>query len=428
MRGNAFVELYYTYTMLDEGEKWYVNAEVMKWMENRFDVLQHSQRFGKDPKDGEVYGYSAWNSEKGTVSIRNPSGEVKKYSIKLDRDIGVPENIQTTYRKTILSHKTVEGLQEGRETNYGETIEVTLQPGEHRIIDFEPTKDTKEPEIEVMRSISANEILIRFNKRIVPDIRNYEIEGLEIKEISLKADLKTIILRTAAMKKNTNYSIKLKEVSDSLGNKLTTTLDLHYVSNNAFVFIPNEIQGNDDIISDIQYESDSFSFVLSIKDRANVKNSKLIEDEGNNFAVEIVDDRLKFSFGSLSVTTAENLPAANFNVTLVRERNTMIKIYVNGLISNSSYDKESSPLMKVKDIKLCKSEVTFSSIYMLNYGLGYKDHLKFDEEESNKVYVISGCVIGGVALVAIVVLVAVVYIRRKKIRWNWSDTTLDTRF
>ena len=89
MRGTSFFELY-TYSMIDEGDKWFINSEVLNYIEKRHEVHEHSQIFGEAPGKGNVYGYSAWWNDRGTIAIRNPSNEVKEYSIKLNREIGVP--------------------------------------------------------------------------------------------------------------------------------------------------------------------------------------------------------------------------------------------------------------------------------------------------------------------------------------------------
>ena len=70
-RGTAFWEYYYSYSMFDDN-KWQINAEAAKWIEDNFDILQKSQMFGGKPNDGNVYGYSCWNGKEGILSIRNP--------------------------------------------------------------------------------------------------------------------------------------------------------------------------------------------------------------------------------------------------------------------------------------------------------------------------------------------------------------------
>ena len=61
--------------MFDDN-KWQINAEAAKWIEDNFDILQKSQMFGGKPNDGNVYGYSCWNGKR-EFSIQQKSEELK---------------------------------------------------------------------------------------------------------------------------------------------------------------------------------------------------------------------------------------------------------------------------------------------------------------------------------------------------------------
>ena len=52
-RGTAFWEYYYSYSMFDDN-KWQINAEAAKWIEDNSTFLQKSQMFGGKPNDGNV--------------------------------------------------------------------------------------------------------------------------------------------------------------------------------------------------------------------------------------------------------------------------------------------------------------------------------------------------------------------------------------
>ncbi len=75
VRGTAFWELYYSPSIMDD-EKWKVNADVLDFVENNFNVLEKAKLFGHRATEG-VYGYSAWDGNEGIVSFRNPTGETK---------------------------------------------------------------------------------------------------------------------------------------------------------------------------------------------------------------------------------------------------------------------------------------------------------------------------------------------------------------
>ena len=433
MRGNAFTEMYYTYSMLDEGEKWYVNSEVLRWTESRFDVLQHSQRFGGEPRLGAVYGYSAWNEKSGTIAIRNPSGEKQDFSITLNRDIGVPEKIGSTFRKVVLSHKTEEDLEEGKETHYNDVIKGTLNPGEARIIDFEEKKDTEPPTIELCRAASKKKVLIRFNKRIIPRKENYNIKDLQIYNVSLKADLRTIILKTEEMEDGEDYEVEMNGVSDQLGNKLNDKRQFTYSKHSLFVFNNTHIDASsgDQVLMDKQFSTDSFSIQLNIDEIQNNKNDDLLllQGEGNNaFKVEIVNNKVKFTLGELNVVSRENIPTKkNTTIVIVRERNKMLKIYIDGEIANSAYNAELAvDSLTIKSVTLKKAPVTYNSVFVSDYGFKYNetadtsddddggDDDDDDDGKKSKKYIIIGAVVGSIALIAIIVIIVILVIKKKK--------------
>lgn len=145
--------------------------------------------------------------------------KLKIFHSKLNREIGVPENIPTTYRKIALNFNTIEGLKEGQEQKYDDEIKVTLQPREVRIIDFEPEQDTNCAEVEVIKAINQKEIQIRFNKKIQFDINNYQINDDKVTDGKLRGDLRTVSLCLSnQLINNTKYTIKLTGVKDSIGN------------------------------------------------------------------------------------------------------------------------------------------------------------------------------------------------------------------
>ena len=385
MRGTSFFELYYTYSMIDEGDKWYVNSEVLNYIEKRHHVLKNSQIFGGRPAEGDVYGYSAWSENCGTIAIRNPSDEVKEYTIKLNREIGVPEKVPTTYRKIVFSINTIEDLNEGKPQNYNDEIKVTLQPREVRIIDFEPTPDTECAEVEVIRAIDQKEIQIRFNKKIKFDVANYEFNNdIKIESGKRRGDLRTVSLYLQQnLVNNTEYVITLKNVSDSIGNVLNTNLNYIYMSENLIVSIQNEIGPfeSDSCLSSTEFKVDSFTVHLNIKKR-NDENEILLNDAENEVTIEIIDRKVKFTVKSVSVESKEEIHGdESVKITCVRERNTMIKIYINGELSNSNFNENQREVTFLRKIQICRSSAVYGSLFVASYGYSYNEVMSLNDEK-----------------------------------------------
>ena len=54
-RGTAFWELHYSYDMMDEGQKWVINADVLRWISDNYEILRHAKLIGQTPAKGGPY-------------------------------------------------------------------------------------------------------------------------------------------------------------------------------------------------------------------------------------------------------------------------------------------------------------------------------------------------------------------------------------
>lgn len=124
MRGTGFIELYYTPSMLDEGDKWKINAEVMKWAEDNFDILSHSIYFGGKPKDGRIYGYIASNNKTCYIAIRNPKNAKSEYELNVKQYNHRTEQYNISCELGVL----------GGITNIADGLKFNLEPYEMKII------------------------------------------------------------------------------------------------------------------------------------------------------------------------------------------------------------------------------------------------------------------------------------------------------
>lgn len=81
-RGNGFWEFYYSPEMFNSN-RWEVNARCIKWIEKNYHILQHSELIGGNPNTADIYGYRCLYSQGGEeiVSLRNPSGQIKKIEL-----------------------------------------------------------------------------------------------------------------------------------------------------------------------------------------------------------------------------------------------------------------------------------------------------------------------------------------------------------
>jgi hypothetical protein len=154
-RGTTDVELYLAVHTLTQAD-YDVLAEGLKWLYHISPAFKRSRMHGGPPlgafkyddenlslkkidvaKVAQVYGYTGWTDRQGYVSIHNPSDSVKSYSFCLDRKFGlVPGSGPFTISYPIAgTSKPVKSV-----WNFGETVEIQMQPREIIVLDFDKPK------------------------------------------------------------------------------------------------------------------------------------------------------------------------------------------------------------------------------------------------------------------------------------------------
>ncbi len=135
-RGTGFIELYLKSAVLKEHD-WDVLAEGIQWAHEIFPTFSRARMHGGNPRNLEVYGYTAWTADQGYASLHNPSDETRKYTFTLDRAFGVIPESGRFYLSSPIA-ESLTGLK--TKYGYGDTIKVELQPKEIRILNFDKAK------------------------------------------------------------------------------------------------------------------------------------------------------------------------------------------------------------------------------------------------------------------------------------------------
>lgn len=98
--GSGMVELYCDFERLNsisKGKLWGDIAKCIKWQEENKDVLPDIHWVGGNPWDGtnaNVYGWAAWNGEKSTLTLRNPSTSSKTFEFTLREALDIPDYVK----------------------------------------------------------------------------------------------------------------------------------------------------------------------------------------------------------------------------------------------------------------------------------------------------------------------------------------------
>lgn len=110
------------------GPAWDALAEGAKWSRANADVLADTHWVGGDPTKAEVYGWAAWNSRKGILSLRNPSDESATIELALVSAFELPEGAPNQY--TLHDVWGARADLDGRTLDAAERLRIDLAPFE----------------------------------------------------------------------------------------------------------------------------------------------------------------------------------------------------------------------------------------------------------------------------------------------------------
>lgn len=363
-RGSAFWELYYSYCLLNEGHKWEINAEVLHWIEENYPVLKHAKLIGQTPAKGAPYGYSSWAGDEGIVSVRNPSDEVKAFTVTLDRTVGVPEGLNGLHRTAVWSYRT-NGMEENgkhRLFGYGDSISLKLQPGEVRIWKFGTAPDTKAPALHTVKAVSPTLLEVGFDEPAKGG--EFSVPGNEVKNLSFSANRRIVTLSLAwEMKEGKKYRLRISDVKDDAGNACTLRTSFVYYGN-------GEIPASKGIGG-----SSDFNIAFYLKTG---EAPACLLRQGKCLSVEVdANGYLLFAAGGVQAASRQPVNTGKeIAVSLCREKNGMLKIYLNGELDCSAYDAAAvnPPLKPGPLIVPSRSASAVRQLRLKNRALDYKEN------------------------------------------------------
>ena len=132
-RGTGFIELYIKPGVLKDYD-WDVLSEGLHWAYAVFPTFGRSRMHGGSPRAGEVYGYTAWNARQGYISIHNPASKPQRYTLTLDRALGLVPN-SGPFKLSSPIAASENDLKP--EYAFGDTLTLDLKPREVRILNFD---------------------------------------------------------------------------------------------------------------------------------------------------------------------------------------------------------------------------------------------------------------------------------------------------
>ena len=364
-RGTSFWELYYSPEMIDEGQKWEINAEYLEWAKKNYHILRNAKLLGSTPDGGNTYGYSCWDGNEGIISMRNPSASEKTLTFTLDRNIGVSEDLKdkTLNRTTILDHKTTDAQTEYQTVKYGDVITITLQPGEARIWALSTEKDTTAPKLTLAKATADNKVELTFDERVTGTLTATVNGTAATAEVSA-SQRKVTLTTAAALTAGSKASVSVTGLTDLNKNAATVNTEVTYqedqivakaaakddlkAADDVTVTTDEALAGKNALALTKEYELNNGTSVTGTADFAvasyvkTTGNSINILKQGSEYSLSVnADGKAVFTVGDVTVTSKETVNDGTWkHIAGIREKNGMVKIYVNGTLDSSEYSKD----------------------------------------------------------------------------------------
>ena len=366
-RGTAFWEMLYSYNLMNEGNKWMINAEAMNFIDQHYQTLRNSIYFGNSPLEGKVYGYSCWRKDapmggaEGIVSFRNPSNKEQTYTFKLDKTVGVPETA-AQLSTTLLMEYTGNPEQTTAEAssyadicntpllNYGSTLTLTLKPGEIKLLHF-GLKDATAATPLTARSTQQGEVTLTLDKPVVAKASDFELlaNGRRVARataVSTDADYRTLHLTFGKQLTDSKlYSIRINGLADWQKNVTRATSPAFYFAPDSILVKleqPVTLKEQVRMGSDKSFQGTG-DFTLDFTLSTSEPNA-LIAEQSSAYSVSLEQGKVCFKVGSaLSFTSPRAINDAQpHRIVCLRERNGMIKIYIDGELQGTAFNKSAS--------------------------------------------------------------------------------------
>ena len=318
-RGTAFWELYYSFNMMNDA-KWKINADVLHFLKDNFSILRNAKLIGKSPKTGSCYGYSAWDKAEGIVSVRNPLARSKTFSFTLDRLIGVAEDAKDLKCATILPY--TEDCSD-KLYQYGDTIELELAPHEIRIFRF-GQGDTAAPKLTHTEVIDDKHIILTFDKHVVP------VSFPEGSTYTLLENYNEILvtlsepMQASTAKEGFGQILKCT-VRDIYGNEKAITTSATYYENHV-------------VANGVVSGKEAFTIRMRVDD---APKDCILWTQGKDLTLHLQNGKVVFDCMGLRVHSDLSVAGHRYaHIDLVREKNGMLKVYVDGILSGGVYDEK----------------------------------------------------------------------------------------
>ncbi len=309
-RGTQFWELYYSFNMMDES-KWRISNAAVSFARENANLLSRSVLFGGRPSLFQVYGFGCFDGNEGIVALRNPGADAQEYTLALDKACGADERLSAAGVTTILPYSR---SGESGSFSFSDTLTLTLSPFETRILHF--GKRREKIQAVYCKAKSADTLEVMFNQTVIPDAvscgENAVIEAV------LLSDYRSVLLKFEKPFSEQN-SLTLLSVSDILLNKSDIPVSFTYYENSLIKEKP--VMGSAD---------------FSVRATLDGEQDCILYSQGDELSLSIKNSYVYFKVGERTLVSSRSVSDI-VQVCAVRERNGLLKLYLNQKVDSAVY-------------------------------------------------------------------------------------------
>lgn len=393
-RGTAFWELYYSDSLFDT-EKWLVNADFLDWEERNFEMLRNAKWIGGTPASStglssspstsnpgtqEAYGFSGFNAagDEGIISMRNPAAEARTIEFTLDAGIGCTS--EGTYHVVMDHAYTEDGSANAaapETVKHGQKVSMTLAPGEVQIWHLSKKGDAKAPELVSVAFEGDDVIRVQASEHVYGAAFEVLVNGSKVEvsgdAIRAYADLKSFDIKLpASIEDGAKVEVKAVAGADAASNELSGSRSAtHYAGG---VIADVEAPTCNAVVSAAKRSVEGaggFSASLLVEDAQ--KGTTLLS-QGDQWSIGVdAEGKATFTVNGVSAVSDVVLSGVS-SVTGVKEPNGMLKVYVNGEIGGSAYDRKNVDFkVAPADIVANTKAASLRDLVVCDHALGYDE-------------------------------------------------------
>ena len=389
-RGTAFWELYYSDSIMTDG-KYEITGEFLEWAEANYRMLKNSKMIGGKPDvtklnnfdsneaQAEAYGFSCFDGKDGIISLRNPSASADKaITFTFDRTMGVAENAGTLNYYLEHSYLLSDKSAQTGTLKYGQEYTVNLKPNEVRILRVSDKEDTKAPKIDRIMTDGAKELTVKFDEKVSGNL--FKVENAKISSIKKSADDTTyhIVLAEAPANEATVKVIP-QDIKDMSGNKATEVASVVYHTDSVIVEKEDITAAGEIAAADKSLNSNNGFTVYAAVSTTGTDKS-LVSQNGQYELKVTAEGKASFTLNGATAVSGKSInDGVEHKVVGVKENNGMLKLYVDGTLEGSAYNKENRFHKVEKAAITAEDGVTAAAVYDIAYG--YNEVANLGEQE-----------------------------------------------